>query len=109
MSQGFLLPENMCYDSAKGKTKARKLLPEEDIWFWDERVGRDEGDDGVGVGGGDGGEEGGGVEGAGVEKVGGFCGVRKINNDADRCEDWSGNRDISLGELKYVRRPDLRV
>jgi hypothetical protein len=63
----------MCYASAKGKTKARELLPEEDVWFWDRRVGGEEGDDGVGVGGGDGGEEGGGVEGAGVKEVGGFC------------------------------------
>jgi hypothetical protein len=99
----------MCYASAKGKTKARELLPEEDVWFWDRRVGGEEGDDGVGVGGGDGGEEGGGVEGAGVKEVGGFCGVREVSNDAHRCEDWSGNRDISLGEFKYARRPDLSV
>lgn len=36
-------------------------------------MGREEGDNGVGVGGGDGGEEGGGVKGAGVEEVGRFC------------------------------------
>ena len=36
---------------------------------------REEGDDGVSVGGGDGGEESGSVEGAGVEEVGGFCGI----------------------------------
>lgn len=41
-------------------------------------MGREEGDDGVGVGGGDGGEEGRGVEGAGVEEVRGFCGVREV-------------------------------
>jgi len=58
------------------ETKARELLPEEDVWFWDRRVGGEEGDYGVGVGSGYGGEEGGGVEGAGVKKVRGFCGVR---------------------------------
>jgi len=93
--------------SVKGKPKARDLLPEEDVWFWDGRMGREEGDDGVGVGGGDGGEEGGGVEGAGVEEVGGFCVVRNISNRGYRCKDWSENRD--LWELEYVRRPDLRV
>jgi len=49
----------------------------------------------MGVGGGDGGEEGGGVEGAGVEEVGGFCGVRDISNHGsmrDALEDWSGDR-----------------
>ena len=63
----------MCYNSAKGKRKARELLPKEDVWFWDGRVGREEGDDGVGVGGRDGGEEGGSVEGAGVKEIRGFC------------------------------------
>ncbi len=48
----------MYYDSVKGKAKDRELLPEEDVWFWDRRMGREKGDDGVGVGGGDGGEEG---------------------------------------------------
>ena len=43
-------------------------------------MGSEEGDDGVGVGGGDSGEEGGGMEGAGVEEVGGFCGVDDISN-----------------------------
>jgi hypothetical protein len=62
----------MCYGPAKGKTKARKLLPEYDVWFWEGRVGREERNDGVGVGGRDGGEERGGVEGAGVEEIGGF-------------------------------------
>ena len=46
-------------------------------------MGREEGDDSMGVGGRDGGEEGGGVEGAGVEEVGGFCGVRDISNHID--------------------------
>ncbi len=41
-------------------------------------MGGEEGDDGVGIGGGDGGEERGGVEGAGVKEVGGFCGVREV-------------------------------
>ena len=53
-----------CYTSAKGKTEARELLPEEDVRFWDRRVGGEEGDDGVGIGGGNSREEGGGVEGA---------------------------------------------
>lgn len=47
-------------------------LPEEDIGFWDGGVGGEEGDYGVGVGGGDGGEEGPRVEEAGVEKIRGF-------------------------------------
>jgi len=64
----------MYYDSAKAIPKAGALLPEDDVWFWDGRMGSEEGDDGVGVGGGDGGEERGGMEGAGVEKVGRFCG-----------------------------------
>jgi hypothetical protein len=70
-------------------------------------MGREEGDDGLGVGGGDGGEEGGGVEGAGVEEVGGFCVDRNISNRGCSCKDRSENRD--LRELVYVRRPDLRV
>lgn len=60
-------------------------------------MGREEGDDGVGVGGGNGGEEGGGVEGAGVEEIWGFCRVREVSNGAHRCEDWSGDRDIVWG------------
>jgi hypothetical protein len=78
----------MYYDSVKEKTKARELLPEEDVWFGDGRMRREEGDDGVGVGGGDGGEEGGGMEGAGVEEVGGLCEVGNISNRVYRCEDW---------------------
>ncbi len=39
--------KHMCYTSAKGKTKATELLPEEDVWFWDRRIGGEEGDDGV--------------------------------------------------------------
>ena len=54
-------------------------------------MGREEGDDGMSVGGGDGGKEGGSVEGAGVEEVGGFCGVRNISNHWYRCEDWGEN------------------
>ncbi len=45
---------------------------------------REEGDNGVGVGGGDGGEEGAGVEGAGVEEVGRFCRVKGISGRVDR-------------------------
>ena len=74
-----MLPKNMSYGSAKGKTNARELLPEEDVWFWDRRIGREEGDNSMGVGGRDGREEGGGVEGAGVEEVGGFCEIRDIS------------------------------
>ena len=61
----------------------REVLPEEDVWFGDGRVGREEGDDGVGVGGGNGGEEGGGVEGASVEEVGRFYGARGVSNGID--------------------------
>jgi len=43
-------------------------------------MGREEGDDGMGVSGGDGREEGEGVEGAGVKEVGGYCAVRNISN-----------------------------
>ena len=70
----------MCYDSANRKTKAREILPEEDVWFWDGRLGRKKGDDGVGEGRGDGREERGGVEGAGIEEVGGICGVMEVSN-----------------------------
>lgn len=56
----------------------------------------------MGVGGGDGGEEGGGVEGGGVEEVGGFCVDRNISNCGYRCGDRSENRD--LWEQVYVLR-----
>jgi hypothetical protein len=70
----------MYYDCAKGKADARELLPEEDVWFGDRRMRREEGDDGMRVGGSNGGEEGGGVERASIEEVGGFCEVRDISN-----------------------------
>lgn len=73
-SRGFCSEKHVLRPPPTGEQRARGLLPEEDVWFWDVRVGREEGYDGVGVGGGDGGEEGGGVEGAGVEEVRGFCG-----------------------------------
>jgi len=38
-------------------------------------MGREERDDGIGVGSRDSGKKGGGMEGAGVEEVGGFCEV----------------------------------
>lgn len=41
-------------------------------------MSREEGDDGVGVGGGDGGEERGAMEGASVEEVGRFCRTRSL-------------------------------
>ena len=81
-----MLPKNMSYGSAKGKTHARELLPEEDVWFWDRRIGREEGDDSMGVGNGEGGEEGPRVERAGIEEVGGFCGVRDVSNHMHRDE-----------------------
>ena len=84
----------MYYGSAKGKTNARQLLPEEDVWFWDRRIGREERDDSMGVSSRYSGEEWGGVEGAGVEEVGGFYGVRDISNHGYRCEDWSENQDL---------------
>lgn len=76
---------------------------EDDVGLGDGRVGGQEGDDGVGVGGCDGGEEGGGVEGAGVKEVRGFCGDVLIS--------WEfRGRAITRGEGGgYVRRPDLRV
>ena len=52
---------------------ARKPLPEYNVWFRNGRMGREEGDNGVGIGGGDCGEESGGVERAGIEEVWGFC------------------------------------
>lgn len=61
----------------------REVLPEEDVWFWDGRVGGEEGDDSVSVSGGDGREEGGGVEGASVEEVGRFYGAREVSNGID--------------------------
>ncbi len=57
----------MAYSNAGG------LLPEEDVWFRDRRMGREERADGMGVGGRDSGEKGRRVEGTGVEEVGGFC------------------------------------
>lgn len=51
----------------------RGFLPEDDVGLGDGRVLSEEGDDGVGVCGGEGGEERGGVEDAGVEEVGGVC------------------------------------
>jgi hypothetical protein len=70
----------MYHDSVEGKTNARELLPENDVWFGDRRIGREERDNGMGVGGSNGGEEGGGVEGASIEEVGGFCEVRDISS-----------------------------
>ena len=54
-------------------------------------MGREEGDDSVGVGGGDGGDEGGGVKGAGIEEVGGFCRVRDVSNRTLSYSDQSSN------------------
>ena len=93
----------------KRKTNAREILPKEDVWFWDGRVGRAEGDYGVGIGGGDSGEEGGSMKGAGIEEVGGFCGGRNVSNDAYICDYWSENRDGSSGRVGNIRRPDLRI
>lgn len=46
-------------------------LPEDHIGFGDGGVRGEEGDDGMGIGGGEGGEESRGVKGSGVEEVGG--------------------------------------
>ena len=62
----------------KREEKPSEDLPEEDVRLRDGRMGREEGDDGMGVGSRDGREERGGVEGAGVEEVGGFYGIGKI-------------------------------
>ena len=67
----------------------------------------EERDDGMGVGGGDGGEKGGGMERAGIEEVGGFCGVNNISSRSKRYEKLGSDRDS--GKLEYVLRPDLRV
>ena len=91
---GVSTPEKHVLRLRQGKTNIIELLPEDDVWFWDRRMGGEEGDDSMGVGGRDGGEEGGCVEGAGVEEVGGFCGVRNISNHGYRCEDWRENRDF---------------
>lgn len=53
----------------RGKNTA-ELLPEDDVWFRDRRMRREEGDDSVGVSSRYRGEKGGGVEGTGVEEVG---------------------------------------
>jgi len=83
----------------KGKTAAREYVPEDDIWLRNGRIGREEGNDSMGIGGSNGGEEGGGVEGASIEEVGGFCGgVRDINNHG-----------LEMRGLEYILRPDLRV
>ena len=58
------------------------ISPKDDVWFRNGRMGREEGDYGVGVGGRDGGEEGGGVKGASVEEVGGFYGTMEVSNPA---------------------------
>ena len=70
----------MYHDSVEGEANARELLPEDDVWFGDRRMGREERDNGMGVRGSNGGEEGGGVEGASIEEVGRFCDVREISN-----------------------------
>ena len=71
----------------KGKTAAREYVPEDDIWLRNGRIGREEGNDSMGIGGSNGGEEGGGVEGASIEKVGGFYKVvshiHKVTMDRD--------------------------
>jgi hypothetical protein len=53
----------------QGEQGKNTLLPKYDVWFGDGRIGREEGDDGVGVGLRDRCEERGGVEGGGVKKV----------------------------------------
>lgn len=70
----------MYHEPVEGETNTRELLPEDDVWFGDRRMGREEGDDSMGVGGRNGGEEGRGVEGASIEEVGGFCEARDISN-----------------------------
>jgi hypothetical protein len=57
LSVEILFPRKNC-DDAQEIMKTSKILPEEDIWFWDRGIGREKGDDGVSIGRGDGGEEG---------------------------------------------------
>ena len=71
----------MHHGSVEGNTaNAGELLPEDDIWFGDGRMGREEGDDCTGVSGSNGEEEGRGVEGASIEEVGRFCEMRDMSN-----------------------------
>ena len=63
----------------KREDKASEVLPKEDVRLCDGRMGKEEGDDGMGVGSRDGREERGGVEGAGVEEVGRFCRIGEIS------------------------------
>ena len=60
----------------------RKILPKDDVWFWNGKMGRVEGDNSVGVGGRNGGEEARRVKRAGVEEVWGFCAMGEVSNAA---------------------------
>ena len=70
------------YDFFMIEVMARKPLPKDNVWFWYGRMGREERDDGVGVGGGDCGEESRGVKGAGIEEVWRFCRIQEVSNAA---------------------------
>jgi hypothetical protein len=85
-SRGFCSRKSIYHDSAEGKTNARELLPEDDVWFGNGRMGREEIYNGMGVGGSNGGEEGRGVEGASIEEVGGFCEVRDVSDYRWKCD-----------------------
>jgi hypothetical protein len=56
-AKSLAYPEQYISRPHKAKTQARELLPEDDVWFWDGRMGREEGDDGLSVGNGDGRED----------------------------------------------------
>jgi hypothetical protein len=70
----------MYHDSVEGKTNARELLPENDVWFGDRRIGREERDNGMGVGGSNGGEARRGEDGPSIEEGGGYGEVGDISN-----------------------------
>ena len=57
-----LYSRKMYQEPANMESTAKELLPKDDVWFWNGRMGREEGDYGVGVGGGDGREKGRGVK-----------------------------------------------
>jgi hypothetical protein len=69
-------------------SNARGLLPKDDVWFWNRRMGGEERGDGMGVSGRDSGEKGRRMEGTGVEEVGRFCGSQDVSNHKSRCKEW---------------------
>ena len=73
------IPQSKYHNLIKRKTYADKLLPEKNVRLWHGRMRRQKRNDGMRVGGRDGGEERSSMEGSRVEKVGRFYGLAKIN------------------------------